>query len=385
MVEEVVLRERWVVDASDMERAYLKAGTLQEGQIRRFKATTRESMKLHSGIRKVSGEMRSAGSTGQRAFSGIASSMTGMLSVAGSVRLAFKAISSDVKAIAEANTQLNDSLNQFSKKQVVELDKLRIQGGLSQQQVVKQLPQINAAQRAAPVTGLSGAFAGQRQLTSSGFNAAGIKSGETLKTTFEILAATGQIKATPEEVTQSIRSFSKMLSAMGKTVPTESDLKALGVKTVGLFKARDIQLPDFARFANDMSGVLSGLDGNLDDALSAFTALAEVTDASAASTGLRSFVLKAKKAGQSSGGQAALQSIGLKGDDIDLIGETLPQVLERLNKARQNVDKKTFDAALLKIFETEGFSTASALLNVAPKIDMIKQQDLPASATESRL
>ena len=380
MVDEVILRERWVVDASDMERKYRQQGRMQDGQIRKFKATTRESMKLHAGIMKVSAEMRKTGTVGSQAFRAVGASVSGVLSVAGAVSLSMRAIRSDIEGITKANQGLSASLNEFAKTRIVELDKLRIQSGLSQDQVVQMLPQINAAQRAAPVTGLAGSFAGQRQLVSSGFAEAGVKSGETLKTAFEILAATGQINVQPEEVSKSIRSFSKMLSAMGKTIPTEADLRQVGIKTVGLFKARDIQLPDFSRFANDMSGVLGGLDGNLDDALAAYTALAEVSDAAAASTGLRSFILKAKKAGTSKGGQRALSSIGLKGEDIDLIGESLPQVLERLNKARQNVDKKTFDDALLKIFETEGFSVASSLLNVAPKIDLIKSQDLPAAS-----
>lgn len=312
------------------------------------------------------------GQVSKRSRQASKTSVSGLLSQAKAAvgaAAAYAAIKAAINAATEAQRRLNDMINQTIPKLDEQQLKLQIQAGLTPQQVEGKIPQIKKSLLETPSTDLAGAFQIQTQLVSSGFKQQDIDSGAALKTVLDLKAATNQFGEEMGNVKESVAAVAQFLKATGSDTSAKN-IRKIGGNLTQLFEGSDIQFADLGPLAGEAATLTSkGLSTDIQ--LAAFSALRDVKNAPEAATGFRQVVSRLSSAGESPAKVKALESIGLKPSDIDLIGEELPTALKRLKTAVSAVDEKTGRSAVFTLFGEKGESAGNALLG---KLDVIEQR-----------
>lgn len=198
------------------------------------------------------------------------------------------------------------------------------------------------------------AFAAATQLSGSGF-ADPVKSG-TLDSFLKIMA-TSNLKGGDQK--QYVLAMSRFMGGYGDESSAEN-LLDLGVRMRGLFKETNVEVSDLSEFAK-AAPAFKASNVSKDDALALMTTLVQgMPSAAEAATGGRNIVsiLAASKATRS--GEEALDMMGLKPEQVDMIGETLPVALGRLKTAVNAMPETDRIGALTKLFGRE--NTAAAMV-----------------------
>lgn len=214
-------------------------------------------------------------------------------------------------------------------------------------------------------------FKAATQLAGSGFQDP-VGSG-TLKTVLDTIQATS-FQGSPEQL---VSALTEALNAYG--IPkTNENLKSLAVAAQGVFKQTDFQLTELQDFAKSAS-VFESAGMSLNQALAGFTTLREVLPAEQAGTGMRNFVNILKTAGGDKSNTKSLNSMGLKPDQVDFVGESLDQVLQTLKGAIGNMDKAERQIALGNLFGRENIASAELLIARQDRVgELEKLQNNPA-------
>lgn len=335
-------------DGADLEKTLIKLEKRHdalENKIKQVSRTSRKSSKF--------------------SITGLASQAKAALGAAA----AYAAIRTAISAATEAQRRLNDSINETIPRLDEMQLKLQIQAGLTPQQVEGKIPQIKKALLKTPSTDLAGAFQIQTQLVSSGFKPQDVDSGAALQTVLDLKAATNLFGQEVGNIKESVGAVAQFLKATGSET-SAANIRKIGGNLTQLFEGSDIQFADLSPLAGEASTLTSkGLSTDMQ--LAAFSALRDVKNAPEAATGFRQVVSRLSSAGESSSKVKALESIGLKPEDIDLLGEDLTTALKRLKDAVGSVDEKTGRSAVFALFGEKGESAGNALLG---KLDVIEQR-----------
>lgn len=288
----------------------------------------------------------------------------------GRLAIGYIGVSRAIQGVVSANKRVLSQIDELAGRLPEAKLKAQIQAGATPEQFRKVLPTIRRALLKTPVTDFAGGLDIQRQLVSSGFQAKDIQSGDAIRTVLALKAATNQFGRDVGDVSESVRSIAQFLKAQGVNQPTAKQIRRTGGALTQLFEGSDIQFKDLTDLAGQAAALKSkGVSENIQ--LAAFSALRDVKPAPEAATGLRQVVSRLQGASLSGAKVSALKSIGLKPEDVNLIGEDLPTALERLNKALANVDKQQRSNVLLTLFGEKGEAAGSALLG---KTDVIRQR-----------
>ena len=197
--------------------------------------------------------------------------------------------------------------------------KLRIQAGLTALQSEEARGRTTEL---ASKTGFSQAALNRisTEAASQGFVAPLAKGGVT-EALVAILQATNQGEdANLEEL---VGAFGKFLTGRGKKLTGENAL-ALGVKVRGLFKGTPLQIADLPDFAK-VAGIATQVGIGDKDLLSSLAATRGVQSAPEAATGFAKLLTSLTTGDKQV--QAKLQRFGVDPKSVDLVGESLPQVL----------------------------------------------------------
>jgi len=150
-----------------------------------------------------------------------------------------------------------------------------------------------------------------------------------------------------------------------------------------LFKTTDVQLSDlndFARVASAFKGKLS-----IQEQLATFSVLRETEGGSGeASTLLRNLVGRTQTIRASNGKVKALAELGLQPEDVDLIGESITEVIERYAEAiqaTQLVAPEAVRPAITKLFEERA---VAGILNLAGTRDGVAVSDIIKQRVEAQ-
>lgn len=317
---------------------------------------------LENKVGQVSKRSRKASQTAVQGF-------VAQVKGAANLSAAYDGVKRVVAALTEQQRKLSQSIDETIPKLDEQQLKLQIQAGLTPQQVEGKIPQIKKSLLETPSTDLSGAFQIQTQLVSSGFKQGDIDSGAALKTVLDLKAATNQFGEEMGNVKESVAAVAQFLKATGSDT-SAANIRKIGGNLTQLFEGSDIQFGDLSPLAGEAATLTSkGLSTDIQ--LAAFSALRDVKNAPEAATGFRQVVSRMSSAGESPAKVKALESIGLKPEDIDLIGEEFPTALKRLKDAVGNVDEKTGRSAVFALFGEKGESAGNALLG---KLDVIDQR-----------
>lgn len=326
---------------------------------------------LEKKVEKLGNKLNAVSSKSRKGSNKFATDMkrwaTGLVSVSAGYRL----VQSGITAVIAKNKEFSRSVDQVFKKFSEAELKLQIQGGLTPIQLQKKLPTIFKSVLQTPSTDVAGALGLQTQLVSSGFKKEDIDSGEALQTVLDLKAATNQYGRTVEEPKKAVRAISQFVKAgLGVSSPSAANIRSTGGKLTQLFEGSDIQFEDLAELAKNAS-TLKTLGMSEDVQLAAFSALVDVKGGAEGSTGIRQVATRLRGASLSKAKVSALESIGLKPEDVDLIGESLPEALVKLREGASSVDEKTASNALQTLFGEKGLSAGTALID---KIDLIQER-----------
>lgn len=282
---------------------------------------------------------------------------------------AYAAIRTAINAATEAQRRLNDSINETIPRLDEMQLKLQIQAGLTPKQVEGKIPQIKESLLQTPSTDMAGAFQIETQLISSGFKQEDIDSGAALQTVLDLKAATNLFGEEMGNVKESVGALAQFMKATG-TETSAANIRKIGGNLTQLFEGSDIQFADLTPLAGDAAALTSkGLSTDIQ--LAAFSALRDVKVAPEAATGFRQVVSRLSSARESPNKVRKLADIGIKPEDIDLIGETLPTALKRLKDAIDAAGTEKGLSAQYAMFGEKGESPGNVLLG---KIDVIEQR-----------
>lgn len=317
---------------------------------------------LENKIGQVSKKSRKSSQT---AVQGLVAQVKG----AANLSAAFDGVRRIISALTDEQRKFSRSIDETIPKLDEQQLKLQIQAGLTPKQVEGKIPQIKKSLLETPSADLSGAFQIQTQLVSSGFNQQDIDSGAALKTVLDLKAATNLFGEEIGNVKESVAAVAQFLKATGSDT-SAANIRKIGGNLTQLFEGSDIQFADLGPLAGEAATLTSkGLSTDIQ--LAAFSALRDVKNAPEAATGFRQVVSRLSSAGESPAKVKALESIGLKPEDIDLIGEELPTALKRLKTAVEAVDEKTGRSAVFTLFGEKGESAGNALIG---KLDVIDKR-----------
>jgi hypothetical protein len=94
-----------------------------------------------------------------------------------------------------------------------------------------------------------------------------------------------------------------------------------------------------------------------------------VLDPAEASTALKNFIVILETAGDKKQQREAVESLGLKAEDVDFVGESISEVATKLRDAVQKMPKEQANLAMGRLFGRENIGSAQAFINSADKID----------------
>ncbi|QDU82681.1 Phage-related minor tail protein [Polystyrenella longa] len=270
--------------------------------------------------------------------------------------------------LLETHKKITAERNEIGKRVGQEDLKLQIQAGLTRDEVKQRFPQMRAATMLTPsVSNVEEMFQVQTQLHSSGFRPEDLESGRALLAALNLKAATNQFGESMGDVKEVILSISQFRKGMGDASPSAASIESTGGKLTQLFEGSDIQFPHLGELAN-VAAALKGLNIDENQQLASFSALVDVMGPAESKTGLRQVASRLRGASESEKKVAALESLNLKPEDVDLIGESFITALERLQAAASKVDEKTRSSALLNLFDERGQVAASTLLGQLPVV-----------------
>lgn len=204
--------------------------------------------------------------------------------------------------------------------------------------------------------GLAAATADATALIAAGFSQKEATGGG-LRAIQAFRAATGSQE---EDVSAVVDSMASFLKSQGLGL-TGENVNRLAVPLTGLF-AQSFQAGDL----QEIAGVGAALRPfmSISEQFAAFTTLRKQLGSPAESaTALRNVVGRLTSAEASTQRQAALSEIGLKPEDVDLIGENLAEAMAKIAQGLDTLPEGRRAGILAKLFEEAGATSAQVLMS----------------------
>lgn len=267
--------------------------------------------------------------------------------------LKYAALPALIMQAVDAQRQFNQEAAETNRKLSEQEQKLRVQGGLTALQGQEAQRRVLAtAYRNAVSSDVANAAA--VQLISSGFSVEDA-TGAGLDVTLGTLAASNKFG---EDPTQLVQAAGQFLAATGQE-KNAANLRQLLVSGQGLFQQTDFQISDLTQLASKVGG-LSGQDPT--EILAAYDVIRNTTNAERASTALKIFGERLSGASGDRIREEQIRKLGLKPEQVDLVGESLPQVIETIGSRIDALPEEQRQPLLQRLFGTEASSSIGTLL-----------------------
>ena len=285
-----------------------------------------------------------------------------------------------------ANSKILKQADQLKTKFDTVATRFAVQSGISEleeESATRKILDV-AETRRVPVEQVADAAT---QLVSSGFSVDEVLQGGGLNEFIRGLNASNAVAKDDEQIDSKelAKAVGQYLASQGLEKNT-ANLKEITRNVQALFKTTDVQLADLGALAKVSSGFRDVLTQQ--EQLAVFSVLRETEGgASEAAVLQRNIIGRSRTARSSKTKIAALESLGLKPDDVDLIGESVVDVLERYGdaiRATQKTSPETVAPAIKQLFEEKavaGVLNLAADRNGVRTTDLIRQRVLSLSDT----
>jgi hypothetical protein len=325
----------------------------------------REQDKLRRATERASQD----GLAGFEKWAGGIRNVAGAIIGAGGIVAAFNmAREAQQKALQEAE--------EAGKKYDEIIRKIRVQAGLTQAQGQQAQARVQAAAvRNAVDPSIAGAAA--QGLIGAGFGVQDA-TGPALDVLLRTQAAYNAAGKSPVASEQLAKQAAAYLTSQSQPM-TAANMQRIFEQGFAL-RAGAFELSDFGELAKQ-GGALQG-KLTQQEQLAAFGTLVDVYGSAEAGTNLRNIVsrLSTSRVGRTS--PAALKELGLKPEDVDLVGENFGTVLDRLAAGVARTPEEKRAGALKQLFEEAGVAPAMTLINERMGKYSAYQRGMGASATE---
>jgi hypothetical protein len=272
----------------------------------------------------------------------------------------YVSVTAAVRGWIDANRQAIEEAEQAAAKADEQSRRFAVQAGL------RELEGRAADQRILAIAEEIGApseFARKAatQLVSSGFSVSDA-SGNALRHLLQGLAASNLLDQDPTQLTQALGQF---LAATGQEKNAENLRRAI-VGSQRLFKATDLQVSDLSQLA----GKVQGLAGVMrpEEVLATFDVMREKSNADTAATAVKIFGDRLRGAREDRQRVDVLRQLRLRPEDVDLLGEDVQTVLDRLATGLERVAPERRIGLIQKLFGSEVSSPIEGLLRDRGKI-----------------
>ncbi len=222
------------------------------------------------------------------------------------------------------------------------------------------------------------AFDAATQLRSSGFNT-DEAAGGSLNSFLKTLNATNQGGKEPVAVPQLVEAMASYFAAQNLDKNTKN-MDRVGVAFQRLFAEGQVQFPDFQQFAAESVGMRGKL--SIEEQMAAFASMREVMPGDEAATGLSRFVTRTASMKTEEGNVSVLASMGLKPEDVDLVGERFDEVLAKYKEGLAKLKPEDRTAALRQLFDMKGMVAAENLINLGTNGTFQKFMGVQGQRTE---
>ena len=241
---------------------------------------------------------------------------------------------------------------------------LNIQAGLTGAESTAARDRIQRiAMRSATDKGFT--YATATQLASSGFSATeatGNSLNEMLKGV-NAMPAPGGRKVDPVQLAEASAAYMTSQN-MDKT---GGNLRNVLAGVQNLYKSTNFQLSDFSELAGQADTMRGRM--TMGEQFGAFSVLRDVgKTAEEATTALRNIAIRTQTTEGSPAKTAALATLGLKPEDIDMQGESFTDVLDRLAKAIEGKDAPKVTTALEEVFGERTLAGITRLIEDRGKV-----------------
>lgn len=230
------------------------------------------------------------------------------------------------------------------------------------------LAEINV-RKIAQETGVSVEEVGKAatQMVSSGFSPQEATGG-ALREQLRGMLATNIVGKEDTSTEEIIRATASYLSAQGLD-KNEQNTRDVNSRIATLYKTTNMQFADFMEFARESVGMKGVVD--IGTQLASLSSLVDVMTAAEGATGLRNVVQRMRTVRGTPEKTEGLKMLGIKPEEVDLIGEDLLSAFRRINEGIKQTKPQDIPVALKKIFEERGVAVAQHLLN---SVDVIAQR-----------
>lgn len=209
------------------------------------------------------------------------------------------------------------------------------------------------------------------ELTGEGF-APAEATGGALRTMLETIRATGMGEVDPRQLAKAAAMF---LSAQNKP-KTDANLRPVMIAIQRLFKETSLKLEDLV----DLSGRTELAAGSLTtpETLAMFDIIRQKNPADVASTAFKIIIERLQTIASRPGDVRALARLGLKPKEVDLVGEDIATVLDRLGEGLDRVSPEVQNMVMGALFEERARSPATGLIRDRKKMPelLAKMRDI---------
>jgi hypothetical protein len=281
-----------------------------------------------------------------------------------------------INMVSEANRKALEDAQNAAK----EYDRLfrgfRIQAGLGAIEAEQAKNKIIAIGKANAVKE-DVATAAAKELVGSGF-AVDQATGPALQAFLKVRSAMDQQNGGAAEAGQLAGAMASYLFSQGLD-KNAGNVERVGRDFFALYAKGKLQFPDFGEISKEGATFAGKL--NPEEQFSAYSVLRDANLAGPeAATGLRNIVLRLSTAGAPNDRTRtdALQRLGLKPGDVDLVGESFGEAMTKIRDKLAGVPAKDRDSLLKMLFEEAGVSPAKMLMERMPMYaERISDQTAP--------
>lgn len=267
----------------------------------------------------------------------------------------YLSVTGAISGVIAANKQMIDQADEAALKYDDLFRKINVQAGVRGVAAEANKTRIlDVALRNAST--VEEATATAQQLAGAGFSPEDA-SGGALDVMLKGFAGTGQ--AGTSNAGQLTQSATQFLSAM-KLERNAGNLERVIVAMQQAYRAGDLQMEDLTQVAAKSSGLAGKLTP--EETLAAFSTMRESMTGDQASTGLKIVAERLMGAGEDDTRKGLLKRMGMKATDVDLVGESIKEVLDRMSAGVEKLPEAERAGVMQKFFGSEAASAATKLI-----------------------